>query len=293
MDSTPTARSPEADAQRRQWDLVAAGWARWWPTIEKAGASVSRKMLDLAHVGPGHRVLDIATGYGEPAMMAAHRVGPAGRVVATDISTGMLEIARGRATLSGTTNVEFRQVDAGRLEIPDGSFDAVLCRWGVTSLPDTANVLLAIRRMLAPGGSFVTAVWNDGAEGRPLATLATALAQEMFGVPEEATSVPMCAGRAEYAMADTLRQAGFIDVRVEQTALMLEWASAEACMHYMLDVSPDLAALFLDRPSAHRAEYGQRLVAGLLPWVGADGKVRACNTAILASAKRGSENISV
>jgi len=69
-------------------------------------------------------VLDIATRIGEPALLAASRVGPAGRVVATDISSQMLDIARERAAMSGLSNVEIRQADAGQLDFPDGSFDA-------------------------------------------------------------------------------------------------------------------------------------------------------------------------
>ncbi|QDH70338.1 class I SAM-dependent methyltransferase [Marilutibacter alkalisoli] len=123
----------------------------WWRTIENAARCVSERMLELAEVEPGQRVLDIATGIGEPALLAASRVGSAGRVVATDISSRMLDIARERAAMSGVSNVEFRQADAGQLDFPDGSFDAVFCRWGVTSLPNPPDALAAIRRMLAPG----------------------------------------------------------------------------------------------------------------------------------------------
>ena len=92
----------DADEQRSQWDRVAAGWQTWWRTIEDAAQPVSRRMLALAAVAPGQRVLDIATGIGEPALLAARRVGPQGRVVATDIAPAMLEIARERARSLGS-----------------------------------------------------------------------------------------------------------------------------------------------------------------------------------------------
>lgn len=128
------------------WDRVAAGWEKWWPTIEGAAQPVSDRLIDLADVAPGQRVLDIATGIGEPALSAARRVGLAGAIVATDLSARMLAIARARATAAGLRNVELVQADAERLDFPDGSFDAILCRWGLESLSDPARALAAMRR---------------------------------------------------------------------------------------------------------------------------------------------------
>ena len=104
--------------QRRDWDAAAAGWKKWWPVFERSAQPVSDRLVDLASVGPGARVLDIATGNGEPALTAARRVGAGGRVIATDQSTGMLAIARARAASMGVTNVEFREVDGEDLNLP-------------------------------------------------------------------------------------------------------------------------------------------------------------------------------
>jgi ubiquinone/menaquinone biosynthesis C-methylase UbiE len=140
---------------------VAAGWEKWWPTIEDGAQHVNDHLVDLAGVAPGKRVLDIATGIGEPALSAAKRVGSAGQVVATDISAQMLDIARIRATTAGVTKAEFLEADAERLDFPAHSFDAILCRWGITSLPDYSNLLLRIERMLTPNGLFATSVWDE------------------------------------------------------------------------------------------------------------------------------------
>ena len=105
------------EEQRRQWDSVAAGWKKWWPTIENGAQNVSQRMIELAEVRPGHQVLDIATGIGEPALLAAGRVGPAGRVIATDLSFRMLDIARERAAALGMANVEFMEADAERRQL--------------------------------------------------------------------------------------------------------------------------------------------------------------------------------
>jgi len=267
------------EEQRQQWDGVAAGWKKWWRTIENGAQCVSERMIELAEVEPGQRVLDIATGIGEPALLAASRVGPAGRVVATDLSPQMLEIARERATAFGLTNVEFMEADAGRLDFPDGSFDAILCRWGVTSLPNRSGTLVAIRRMLIPNGSFATSVWEAGSKGRPLASLATAVAREMFDLPPPPPEAPSPArNELEQEMID----AGFADVHAEEMALTLEFPSTEECTQYLMDVSPELAALFSDKSSGQQADYRQRLAEKLGQYVMVDGSVRIPNVTICA-----------
>lgn len=276
----------DKEEQRRQWDGVAAGWKKWWRTIENGAQCVSERMIELAEVESGQRVLDIATGIGEPALLAARRVGPAGRVVATDFSPQMLDIARERAATLGLTNVEFMEADAGRLDFPDGSFDAVLCRWGVTSLPNPPDALVAIRRMLIPGGSFATSVWESGSRGRPLASLAAAVAREMSDAPPPPPDAPSLPGSARDALEQAMINAGFTDVRAEEMALTLEFRSAEACTRYLMDVSPELAALSAGESSAQRSGYRQRLAENLGQYVMVDGSVRIPNITICAVGRR-------
>src|ERR1700693_5533297 len=92
--------------QKAAWDDSAAGWKRWWPTFERAAQTVNDRLGELAPMRAGHRVLDIATCRGEPALTAARAVGQSGRVVAVDMSPGMLAIARERIDAAGLTNVD-------------------------------------------------------------------------------------------------------------------------------------------------------------------------------------------
>lgn len=269
-----------------QWDSVAAGWRRWWRTIEKGAQRVSERMLDLAGVQPGHRVLDIATGIGEPALLAASRVGPAGRVVATDLSPRMLDFARERAIALGLTNVDFLEADAGQLDFPEGSFDVVLCRWGITSLPNPSDTLAAVRRMLAPGGAFATAVWEAGARGRPLASLASALAREMFDPVPPRQEAPAPPGSVQKDLEALMLRAGFRDIRVEEMALTLDFPTARDCIQYLVDVSPDLAALLSARSPREETEYRHSLADKLRQFVATDGAIRIPNVTICAVGRR-------
>src|SRR5271166_2066619 len=117
--------------QRLFWDDAAPGWKQMRSMLERAGQPVSDRLVELARVGPGNRVLDIATGSGEPGLTAARKVGPGGLVVATDQSPAMLDLARERAAALGLHNVKFVATGAEELAVGESGFDAALCRWGL------------------------------------------------------------------------------------------------------------------------------------------------------------------
>jgi SAM-dependent methyltransferase len=117
-------------------------------------------MLDLARIQPGQRILDIAAGAGEPAVSAAERVGSSGYVLATDISEGIVELALQVARERGLKQVETRAMDGERLDLPDASFDAVLCRLGLMYMPHPVTALREWRRALKPGGRVAVVVFS-------------------------------------------------------------------------------------------------------------------------------------
>lgn len=93
MDETPRDPTVWKRELREQWSNVAQGWRRRWVTFERGAQPLSDRMMELAHVASGHKVLDVATGIGEPAMTAARKVGPDGSVVAIDQAPQMLEMS--------------------------------------------------------------------------------------------------------------------------------------------------------------------------------------------------------
>lgn len=150
--------------QRQMWDNAAAGWQAWWPTLERGAQKVSDKIVELAEIKSGDNVLDIATGIGEPAVTAAKKIMPNGKVVATDnISPQMLAIARTRAKFLGLDAImEFKESDAEKLDLldPRARFDAILSRWGLMFLPNLNSALGRIRQMLVTDGILSAAVWS-------------------------------------------------------------------------------------------------------------------------------------
>ncbi|MDW0259876.1 MAG: methyltransferase domain-containing protein, partial [Nitrososphaeraceae archaeon] len=113
------------------YDNSAPGWQKWWKTLETATQEVSKRLVELAEIKPGSKVLDIATGIGEPALTAAKQVGNTGHILAIDISPRMISFAKERAISLGLQEVvEFKEGDAETIDLPSSTFDAALCRWG-------------------------------------------------------------------------------------------------------------------------------------------------------------------
>jgi len=145
---------------RHGYDNAAPGWQKWWKTIETATEGVSKRLVELAEIKPGSKVLDIATGIGEPALTAAKQVGKTGEILAIDISPQMLSFAKERAISLGLQDlVEFKEGDAETIDLPSSTFDAALCRWGLMFLPNPKAGLSNIYRSLVKGGHFAAAVW--------------------------------------------------------------------------------------------------------------------------------------
>jgi SAM-dependent methyltransferase len=148
------------NAQREQWNKDGAAWRRWNPTLDRWYGVATRQMLDVARIQPGQRVLDIAAGAGEPAVSAAERVGSGGYVLATDISEGIIELALQVARERGLKQIEARAMDGEKLDLPDASFDAVLCRFGLMYMPHPVAALREWRRTLKPGGRVAIVVFS-------------------------------------------------------------------------------------------------------------------------------------
>jgi ubiquinone/menaquinone biosynthesis C-methylase UbiE len=120
-------------------------------------ATVSRLPLTA-----GHTVLDLCCGAGASAIPAARVAGPEGRVLGIDVAEPLLEIARARAAREGLANIEFRYGDATRTALPDGSFDAVICVFGVFFAPDMAGFVAKMWRLVRPGGVLAITTWGPG-----------------------------------------------------------------------------------------------------------------------------------
>lgn len=257
--SSPTSFDPKQykTTQRQGWDSVAIGWQKWWKNFEGGAQKLSDRLVELAEIGPGQQVLDVATGIGEPAMTAAKKVGANGRVLATDISPQMLSIAEKRAfsSLGKLQNiVEFKEVDAEEMfDLPASSFDAVLCRWGLMLLPNVAVALDSIHKLLVPNGRLAT-VWAEPSKV-PLLSLAFGIVREELQLPLPPPGSPGAFSLADLnVLAGYLTQTGFTDVYSERLTLTFELASAEEYTQFHKDVSPPIHAMLANQTQERKEE---------------------------------------
>ena len=143
--------------QRYGWDKAAPLYERCW---QHQLAPAQRRMLELAALAPGERVLDVACGTGLVTFPAAEAVGPNGDVLATDLSEAMVATVTAEAARRGLAHIRARRMDAEQLDVPDASFDVVLCGLGLMYVPDPLQALREFRRALRPGGRAAMAVWG-------------------------------------------------------------------------------------------------------------------------------------
>ncbi len=136
-------------------DVYDAGPLSFW---ERFG----RRTIERLELARGQQVLDVCSGSGASAIPAAERVGSTGRVVAVDLSAGMLELARAKCRARGLEQVELRQGDLESLGYPDGHFDAVVCVFGIFFLPDMARGVRELWRMVRQGGQLAITTWGQG-----------------------------------------------------------------------------------------------------------------------------------
>lgn len=239
--TSPSDLNDEAE-QEHSWNAVAAGCETWHEVFESGAGEVTRHLVEFARVRQGRRVVDLATGVGEPALAAATIVGSTGRVVAVDIAASMLDCARTRAAALQLSWVEFIHADVNALRLPEGVFDAALCRFGLMYFGQPIATLRRIRHLLVPGGRIALAVWGSPPRS-PFASLVPRVLHRYvkdqalpdlfaFAEPARLRSALSSAGFAEVASVTLARTFQFASpghfVRFEQmtNALLLRAVSA-------------------------------------------------------------------
>jgi ubiquinone/menaquinone biosynthesis C-methylase UbiE len=244
------------ETERQNWNSVAAGWQKWWKTIEKATEKVSRRLVELAEIKPGSKVLDIATGIGEPAVTAANQVGKTGYVLATDFSSQMLSFAKQRAISLGLQDViEFKEGDAETIDLPPLTFDAALCRFGLMLLPDPKAALSNIYRSLVDGGHFAAAVWATP-DKVPFASvpMSIILKETNSQPPPPGTPGPFSLSD-ESTLKNSYLSSGFKDPAVEYMNVVLEFDSPDDFTTFIIEHGgPVIQKMLVNQTNERKSE---------------------------------------
>ena len=285
MDERPFDPTSFKAQQREQWSEVAQGWRRRWATFERGAQPLSDRLMELARVAPGQRVLDVATGIGEPALTAAHLVGPSGSVVAIDQAPQMLAVARERIQAAGVENVEFVEGDAETAALAPESFDAVVCRWGLLFFQDPVAALDRFHASLVPGGWLAAAIWGPP-ERVPMISLPF---RALAGVGEQAPMPPgpnPFALSAPGALEQVVRDAGFAEAQSEPFTVTFAFATVDELLGHLGDVSAPVRAITATLSQERRAMFWERLAGAARAYADADGVVRLPNECLLVVGRR-------
>jgi SAM-dependent methyltransferase len=217
---------------RDQWEAAAEAWHRWAPTLRKWLGPATDRMLDLAGVASGARVLDVAAGAGDQTLQIASRVGPGGSVLATDISPAILAFAEAAAQHAGFGHVTTRAMDGEQLELEDATFDVVVSRVGLIYFPDQQRALSEMRRVLVPGGRVAAIVYSTPERnGFFSAPVAVVRRHAQLGAPVLGQPGPFSLG-GPGVLEDAFARAGFSDIRAERMEAPLRMESAAACLRF-------------------------------------------------------------
>jgi SAM-dependent methyltransferase len=217
---------------RDQWEAAAEAWHRWAPTLRSWLGPATERMLELAGVVSGARVLDVAAGAGDQTLQIASRVGPGGSVLATDISPAILALAGAEARRAGFGNVATRVMDGEQLELEDATFDVVVSRVGLIYFPDQQRALSEMRRVLVPGGRVAAIVYSTPAQnGFFSAPVAVVRRHAQLGQPSPGQPGPFSLG-GPGVLEEAFAKAGFSDIRGERIQAPLRMESAEACLRF-------------------------------------------------------------
>jgi enediyne biosynthesis protein CalE5 len=272
------------EAQRNQWDTAASGWSKWEKLMDPATRAVSDRLVEMAGVGAGGRVLDVAAGLGEPSLTAARVVGDEGQVVATDISAEMLEFGQKRAADAGVDNIEFVQCAGAALDFPAESFDAAVSRWGIIFEPDGEGTAARVRGFLKPGSRMAISSWGPPDRvpmlGIPVRTLI-----DLLGVtpPPPGTPGPLSRPTPE-AIGGLLEGGGFSDIEVDELEVVLEYDSPEDFTTFIKEIAPPVTAMIEPHPPEKQEEAWNAITEAVREASGG-GQVRFSNLALVAAGR--------
>ena len=270
---------------RDQWQTAAEAWNRWGPFIDQWLGAATEAMLEMAGVHAGSRVLDVAAGAGGQTLAAARRVGAYGQVLATDISSNILDFAARNAHAAGLINVETRVLDGETLDVEPEAFDAVISRVGLIYFPDQQKALAGMRRALKPGGRVAAIVYTT-AEQNAFFSLPVSIIRRRAQLPPPLPGQPgpFSLGTPG-VLEEAYRQAGLRDIATRVVAAPLHMSSAEECVRFERESFGALHQMLSGIDEAERLSVWEEIATALRQFETADGFVGPCQMLVAVGTK--------
>jgi ubiquinone/menaquinone biosynthesis C-methylase UbiE len=218
------------EGQRQDWNRVARGWEKWDRLFDEQASYLNHRLVGDARIRHGYTVLDLGSGTGYPALLAAQTVGASGSVTGIDLAGDMLAVAERKSRRLGLTNATFRTGDATTLPFDGASFDAVTSRFCLMFLPDVPKAAGEIVRVLKPGRWFAGMVWS-AAERNPSIGLSMTAIRQVIDLPPPDPTAPGIFRLAKAGeLAGMLEVAGLAEVSDQE--FLGEWSYESAEQYY-------------------------------------------------------------
>jgi SAM-dependent methyltransferase len=269
----------------QQWQTAAKAWNDWGGLLREWLGPATETMIEMCGIGPGARVLDVAAGAGDQTLQVAQRVGSTGYVLATDISSNILEYADRNARAGGYTNVATRVMDGENLDVPPASFDAVVSRVGLIYFPDQVRALRGMHQALRPGGR-VGAIVYSSPDANPFFSIPVSIirARARLPPPVPGQPGPFSLGTPA-AIEERFRSAGFRDVQVRRVTAPLRLGSAADCVRFEQESFGALHAMMSTVSPEERTAIWEEIHARLAAFENGGGFVGPCELLVASALK--------
>ncbi len=269
----------DLDAYREQsletWGQMAPGWQDRRDWMMGITGRVNDWLVQKADPQPGQTVLDIAAGTGDLGFAVAERVGPEGHVISTDFAPEMVDVARRFGEARGLENVEYRVLDAERMDLGDDSVDGAVCRWGYMLMADPAAALKETRRVLRDGGPLAFAVWRTP-DRNPWAGIPGMTLVQRGHMPAPEPGAP---GIFALGEPDRIRElvtgAGFGEPELEEIAFEFRYADSEDLWDVLIRIAGPLARVVKALPDDEREATREAIMENITEYRNEDGSYTA------------------
>lgn len=220
--------------QRQNWNNLANAWNKWGDVFEVGASHVNKNLFEMAELKPGQRVIDIATGIGEPALSAAKIVGNEGSVVGIDIAEEMIAVANSRVM---DKNVRFYATDIESFNV-ESPFDVALSRFGIMFCPDRSGVYKKIKDSLVNKGTLAISVW-DTPDKVPMISLAVGFFVRTLNLPSPPPDRPNPFNMSNIQKTiDELRDIGFSDIESRHIVVPFRLDSIDQYVEFSRELLP-------------------------------------------------------
>ncbi len=254
--------SPEhvIENQRQDWNRVAGGWEKWDRFFDEQMTFLNHRLVADARLRSGMRVLDLGSGTGYPALLAAQTVGETGSVTGIDLAEQMLDAARRKTASLKLSNTTFRTGDVTALPYEAASFDAVTTRFCLMFLPEIPKAVAEMVRILNPNTWLAAAVWS-APDKNPYLRIPMDVIKQFIDLPPPDPTAPGIFRLAKPGeLAGMLQQAGLTDIAEQEFLGDVRFAAADEYFASLMDIAAPIQNLWAKLSPTQQTEARQRII---------------------------------